>query len=169
MAQYTLSEVKNSDFQDPHGNYWLNVAFEEFGEPVSLVVKDPSKFTEGMTLNGEIKQVAKKNGNGTYNRFYRDKPQDFGGQRSAPKQEWKARDDKAIQAQWAIGQANLQVANGVIDAGDLKAVEDLAKEFFNMIDRVKTAQPTGTQTNDLPPIELYNDEAKVDLADIPFN
>lgn len=161
MAQYTLKDVQVSDFRDPHGNSWLNVAFEEFGEPVALVVKDPSKFSVGYKLDGEIKAVTGKSGK-TYNRFFRDKPQDFnGGQASGEKKyqpgdgNWKKkefvpRDDHAIQAQWAIGQANLQVVNGLVEP---QAVEELAKDFYAMIDRVKAGEvkeQTAVPTSDLP-------------------
>ena len=141
MATYTIKDVKVTDFKDPHGNSWINVAFEEYGEPVVMVVKDPSKVMLGNKYDGEIKQVQKKSGNGTYNRFFRDKPQDQQGgyssgsnQRGGTKREYQPRDDQSIHAQFAIREANLQVVNGIINADEL---EERARDFYDMIERVK--------------------------------
>lgn len=67
-------------------------------------------------------------------------PQSSGGQIAGSKPAYQPRDDKAIQAQWSIGQA-VTVANLGLET-DMGAVESLAKEFFAMIERVKTSDQT---------------------------
>lgn len=168
---YTVKDMKISDRVDAHGNTWVNVAFEEYGEPVAMVVKDPHSVKQGNKYDGEIKELTSQKGS-KYNRFFRDKPQDFSQgsqQRGGTKREY-TRDDSAIQAQWAIGQANTQAVNGLIEAD---AVEEKAKDFFDMIDRVKN--------HDKPEEDKHlNDDQKqvaavvpnadkmVELSEIPF-
>lgn len=167
--EYTIKDLKVTDFKDQHDNSWVNAAFEEFGEPVTIVVKDPSKLKVGLKLTGEIKTMTGKSGK-AYNRFFRDKPQQqgFGGAVGFKgKRDYTPRDDAAIQAQWAIGQANQQVVAGVVEPGDIEA---LAKDFFSMIDRVKASKEEEQQLKDNPldkqPVEKMGDP--VSLADIPF-
>lgn len=169
---YTIKDVKVSDFKDPHGNSWINVAFEEYGEPVVMVVKDPSSVKMGNKYDGEIKQVERKSGTGTYNRFFRDKPQDgsFGQgsqQRGGTKPAYQPRDDQAIQAQWAIGQANLQVVNGITGHDKL---EERAADFFQMIERIKNAdRPEEDKHDHVQEVkQIMNADKHVELSEIPF-
>jgi hypothetical protein len=72
------------------------------------------------------------------------------------------KDEKAIQAMWAIGQAN-QAHQQVTPAGDfdgrLESVERLAQELFFMVDRVKAT------TEDTPEKEATSTEVVLDIFD----
>ena len=143
MAQdYKLLQFKVGDFQDQHGNTWATAAFEGVSEPVRWVVKDPSTIKEQESYYGDIKQHESKSGR-PYLRFHRAKKED------RPK-----RDDSAIRAQWAIGQAVntltpliAKIAGKAdetfisgIDAKFLEDVELKAKAFYAMVDRVKGSE-----------------------------
>lgn len=174
---YTVKDFKVSDFKDPHGNTAVNLALEGYGEPVTIYMKDPSKVSNGMKLDGEIKEVQRKNGNGTYHRFFRDKPQDQQGgyssgsnQRGGTKREYQPRDDAAIQAQWAIGQAVTLATNGMLE---LDTVEEKAKDFFDMIDRVKhhdKPEEDKHLTDEQKEVAsaIPNADKMVELSEIPF-
>lgn len=176
---FTIKDFKVSDFKDTFGNTAVNVAFEEFGEPVTWFVKDPSKVSSGMKLEGEVKPTKAQTSGKEYNRFYRDKPQDQQGgysqgtqQRGSTKREYQPRDDHAIQAQWAIGQAvHIAIASGNPDAMDRKFIEEGACEFFDMIERVKnhdTPEEDKLQHETDVKRVVPNADKHVELSEIPF-
>lgn len=71
MAQeYTITAFEKGDFQDNHGNYWCSMVVDGVGEPVKIVVKDPTKYEVGMKLFGDITEQTSKAGN-AYLRFKR--------------------------------------------------------------------------------------------------
>jgi hypothetical protein len=89
-----------------------------------------------------------------------------------------SRDDDAIKAQWAIGQAVAWCTANNLEAA---AIEPQAKEFYKMIERVKGTQPvsgkdsidqvrqvTGGEEVILTPEEEDLVDQPVDLAGIPF-
>lgn len=77
---FTVKEIQKDakPFVDQHGNTWLTVAFEGQSEPVRWVVKDPSKVTEGMSVEGDIEDATSKAGK-PYLRFKRVQQQNGGG------------------------------------------------------------------------------------------
>lgn len=153
MSQdYKLTAFNPGDFQDPHGNTWCDAAFEGLSEPVKMVVKDPTQYKEGQMLYGEI-TVATSRAGKPYNRFKRQqKPdQEQSYTPKAEKKEWQPRDDMAIRAQWAIGQA-VQLY-GILWGRDKTPwephwAEKKAKEFYLMVDRVKGQTPEKSKASD---------------------
>lgn len=141
MQDYKVLQFKKGDFQDNHGNYWCDMALEGVSEPVRIVVKDPSKYADGMELYGEVKEQTSKAGK-TYLRFFRGQKE----QQSFIKKEWQPRDDSAIRAQWAIGQSVvLYNANNEDSLGPhMNVIEAQAKELYAMVDRVKGETPVKT-------------------------
>lgn len=130
---YTIKEWKAwPGATDDYGNQTGTVAFEEYSsEPVDARFKPPVEV--GQKKYGVVETYETKKG-ATRTRFVRkDKPQDAP---SAGGRTWQPRDDSAIQAQWAIGQA-VAVTNLTEKSGDYEIIEQYAKEFFAMIDRVK--------------------------------
>lgn len=97
-----------------------------------------------------------------------------GGGNAGSKPAYQPKDEKAIQAMWAIGQA--VAANGERNdqkIGDYTGVVfDIAVELFNMVDLVKNngveekAEPE-TPKSDLEAVADLMD-APVDLSEIPF-
>jgi hypothetical protein len=87
MAQtYKLTGFEKGDFQDNHGNYWCTAVLQGIGEPVKIVVKDPTKYHEGMELYGNVEEKTSKAGK-PYLRFYREQhpDQQTGGSHSGGK------------------------------------------------------------------------------------
>lgn len=70
------------------------------------------------------------------------------------------RDDKAIQAQWALGQS-VAIAISLGRSEDLGAIETLAKDLFAMIDRVKNSDTSDFASDssefDHPPGDIRAD------------
>lgn len=168
MAEtYKIKDLKVSDFQDPNGNTAVNMALEGVGEPVTIFVKDPTKMHEGDELYGNIVEKTSRAGK-PYQRFYKEQKEDSNFQKKdyqAPaKKEYQPRDDCAIQAQWAIGQAVQVFVNGQIEH---ESIEAQAKDFFAMIDRVKIgkadAEPSDDEMND-----AIKNGTNTDLGEIPF-
>lgn len=197
MAQeYEVTQFKKGDFQDPHGNYWCDMALKGVGEPVRIVVKDPTQFHDGMSIYGNITDETSKAGK-PYQRFRREqRPDDEQPSKppvtytkDKPTEEYWEDKNSAIKAQWAIGQAiKLQTAFAVQKKDPAllasKEVEDAAKYLFGMVERVKgteapkapsspsvsvedqVAQEQAKRDADL--VHAFDDGTPVNLDDIPF-
>lgn len=145
MSQdYKVLELKIGNFQDNYGNTWCDMVLEGVGEPVRIVLKDPTTVKAGDTLYGHIEQAISK-ANKAYNRFKKDQlpenapdPQTPVTTHSAPAVDWDAK-DRAIRAQFAIKAA---IAYGTPET-PLADIEASAKAFYAMVDRV-----AGSNTQD---------------------
>lgn len=189
MAQeYVLRSFKKGDYQDAHGNYWCDAAFEGFGEPVRWVVKDPLKIKEGESYYGEIKEMTSQAGK-PYMRFYKQiRTEDgtpSGGSQGAPKGSgWKDTSDGQRQGMCINNAAaficaqNTENAMGAVDwaklvheyAAALYALGDLAKPVEDppmkrsLTETFNTLRATTQAPDDVAP---YTDEP-INLDDIPF-
>jgi hypothetical protein len=176
---YEVVQFKKGDFQDNYGNFWCDMVLRGIGEPVRIVVKDPTQYHDGMTLYGTIESKVSKAGKG-YLRFKKVEKEETpplsptGG---TTKKEWTPRDDESIKAQWAIRTAVEMFRNWNKERPELEEVEKTAKEFFSMIDRVKTPGPKivdGMSAEQIAsqfgnPDEVFNPgEEPISLSDIPF-
>lgn len=141
MQEYILKDFKVSDFKDDYGNTWCEAIFEDVGEPVKWVLKDPASVTLGVAYYGEIKEMTSKAGK-PYNRFYRAKPEDV-PQKAAQGASKVLDYEPSTNARWAIGmayRAYIQVTGSIDSAsGDFpfEEVEKHAKELVSMFERVK--------------------------------
>jgi hypothetical protein len=170
--EYKLTSFKTTDFKDQNNNYWCDGAFEGISEPVKIVTPAPPKWIVGETYYGTISVEVSKAGK-AYNRFRRiSRPEPVV---TAPESnKWSGRDDKAIQAQWSIGQA-VQVELAVSgDHFDDARVETQAKRFMAMIERVKTGasivtpEPLPSMPAGVDPVSGILDDEPINLDDIPF-
>jgi len=154
---YEVSYFKVGDYKDANGNTWCNVLFKgRANEPLRWVVKDPSTISVGQTVYGHIETKTSQAGK-PYQRFYRDQRPDpsQAPTGSSSGSSWTPRDDMAIRAQWAIGQAiaylspDLSQMTGSPDSH----IEKWAKTFFAMVDRVKapTQAPLQSRVTNEPP------------------
>lgn len=182
MAQeYKLTSFDpgKDPFMDQNGNTWCTATFEGHGEPVKWVVKDLSKITVGDNYYGEMKEVESKAGK-MYWRFYRQsRPDAAPGQQSfSSKKEWQPRDDSAIKAQFSIKAAVQAVGNIPGDSETHAAyfdnVEFAAKQFYDMVDRVKGGEqkapaPTGYEKAKAVAASLPKSEPELDLSDEPIS
>ena len=178
MQDYTIIQFKKGDFQDNHGNYWCDAVFKGVGEPVKMVVKDPTSFTDNMSVYGEIKQLTSKAGK-EYNRFYRSpKPETDESTSdskvattSTTKSNWTPRDDDRIVAQWAIGQAVQFESTRNNTKINTEDIEKTAKDFYSMVERVKTSIPIVEETpeaeEETKPSTEEEEMASL-MASIPF-
>lgn len=143
--EYTVTQFRIGDFQDQHGNTWCDMALLGVGEPVRIVVKDPLSIKADDVLYGEIKEMTSKAGK-PYLRFYKaqreDEQQSFASKPKSdkPDEAYWADKQAQIKAQWAIGQAVTWCLALKKDT-DLEQgiVQEAAKEFFAMVDRVKVS------------------------------
>ncbi|GAC1499075.1 MAG: hypothetical protein NVS1B10_01420 [Candidatus Saccharimonadales bacterium] len=181
MAQdYNLIFFKAGDFKDDFGNTWCEAAFEGISEPVRWVVKDPSRVVKGQKYYGEIYEATGKKTGKAYLRFKTVQRPD---EETKPTSKAAySRDDAAIQAQWAIGQAKDWVLGNKLTFSE---IEPQAKSFFAMIDRVKNSTVvastvqgqnnpgpthTGTAISDAEFMSLASlpDTGEPDFSDIPY-
>jgi len=161
MAQdYEVLDFKKGTFQDNFGNYWCSMSLKGVGEPVSIAVKDPTQFEAGMTLYGSIETKESRAGK-DYLKFKREKKEEVASTGEPAKASWQPRDDDRIVAQWAIGQANAYVCSEkfrVEDHDPIEDIESIAKDFYAMVERVKS-----------PNKEIdVSDGEPISLNDIPF-
>lgn len=167
MAQaYKIKAVRSKakDWESKFGpmkTYLIQL--EGNGEPVQINKKADSPAPQvGDELFGDIEQSE-------YGQKFKAAQKPFA---STAKKDWQPRDDKAIQAQWAIGQSTqMAIAMNVFE---MATIEDMAKSYFAMIDRVKAGTAGSTQGSTKPVTEAenaidLNTDQPINLDDIPFS
>lgn len=160
MAQdYEVLDFKKGIKQDDYGNYWCSMALKGVGEPVSIAVKDPTQFSTGMTLYGTVENKVSRAGK-DYLKFKREKKEEVSSPGEPAKTSWQPRDDMAIRAQWAIGQAVNMAAQ--VDKAPLSDIEEYATQLFAMVDRVKGSAPVKAVD------ETFGESEPINLDDIPY-
>lgn len=142
MPTFTLKDPKKMGERDPkYGqSYWAYTQESQVPVKFNLMEGD---VTDGQKITCEEYSV-KTSAKGTdYHQLKKVRPE--GVVKSVPqttKKEWQPRDDDAIRAQWAIGQA-VSVYKDKLDE-----VEALAKSLFKMVDRVKSSEPAKPSLSD---------------------
>lgn len=124
--EYTVTDVRIGDYKDNHNNTWCDVVFEELGEPVKWVMKDPSKVKVGDKVYGSVEEKESKAGN-KYLRFKKE-------QKPEPGQEpvdWDKK-DAYIRFQWAYREA-LAHFRGKEEV-KMEEVRKLAKSLVLLVD-----------------------------------
>lgn len=169
---------------DKTGDTWIqwNKKFKGDEEPTPPQTGDE---VFGDVANGKFK-IGKKDGGFTPNAS----SNSFKG---SDKKEWIPRDDDRIVAQWAIGQAvQLMLPSSAKNALSPEVLEDTAKMFYQMVDRVKggeksePSRATGYEAfkaaggqvksealaNEEVPVSAYDDVIDngdpIDVSQIPF-
>lgn len=178
--EYKVTKVSTQEpkvYEGQYGTtYYIKVMLEGIDEPVEIGKKSPNALKQGDTVYGTVtdgqygkKFKAEKNPNGY-----------SGGGKYT-------RDDSAIRAQWAIGQAiQIAVAKGKLDNPIIlwAGMEADAKELFAMVDRVKGSVSESPKQDwvkpevrekltkeDTPPVDAYEDideDTIIDMDSIPF-
>lgn len=163
MSQtYTIEKVSTQvrDFTSKYGAmkaYKLKLSGVELPVELTKKVTSPAPAV-GDTLFGSIDMSAQYGP-----KFVVDRSQFTGGGSGAPgSSKSSPKDEKAIQAMWAIGQASQFLSTSQGAKADIADIEPLAGDFFAMVDRVKSsgAEPEkDTVINDVP-------EGKPTLEDV---
>ena len=178
--EYTIKQVSQQEPKRYEGKYgvtlYYKVRFEGSDETVEIGRKEGNPPKEGDRLYGQIEETE-------YGQKFKAERRPFEAHRAGNK---PLRDDSAIQAQFAIKTAVAYLDND--EQATLDTVEQYAKDFFAMIERVKnsTQKPSLKQQwdktleaknedkpipNDEVPLEAYEDiglDTEVDLNNIPF-
>lgn len=173
--EYTVLQFKKGDFQDAHKNFWCDMALEGVSEPVRIVVKDPTKYSNGMKLYGHITDEVSKAGK-PYQRFRKAQQQESGsqGSKSGQSDEYWANKDTQIKAQWAIGQAIQFAKDATIDANEYPSIdtfiEEKAKQLFAMVDRVKLGEPEEKEEEEDKTEEIDQNDLDIttNLDELPY-
>lgn len=168
MAQeYEIVAFEATDFQDNHGNYWCNIVLKGAGEPLKIVVKDPTKYEVGQKIYGNITDETSKAGK-PYRRFRRESQQD--APKSAQDEAYWEERNKGIKAQFAIKAAVALLRN---PEGEVEedTILHWARIFFNMVEKVDQPEQSGyeqskAKAEDLRPDAEYDEP--INLEDIPF-
>lgn len=152
-TEFTIQQVSTRPPEAWQSSYGpmekYKVIVNGYDDPVALNRKPGNRPQVGESLYGTVESTP-------YGlKFNReDKPQ-FANPSGQNTQSGKAsstyvpRDDKAIQAQWAIGQA-VQISIALGRHEDLGTIESLAKDMFSMIDRVKDSKDLTDFIGDIP-------------------
>lgn len=125
---------------DKHGNHRGSVVFEEHqNEPVDATFKPPVQV--GQKKYGVVEEYTTQGGSFRIRFQRRDKPQELRQTSAFPaksEKTWQPRDDDAIRAQWAIGQSVQWTLRAPETTAD--DIEQWAKRFYAMVDRVKSGE-----------------------------
>lgn len=171
MDTLTLKQPRKMGQPDPQygQSYWSYT--EESQVPVMFNLTS-GDVADGQKITFE-ERVIKQGKKGDYHRLKKVRP--VGGQQPQPQvKQFKADPEKqaSIRAQWAIGQAVS------VHADDLGKVESLAKELYDMVEKVKQprqetktdSKETFTDGSPVPeqPDEIVDEEEPINLDDIPF-
>lgn len=129
---YIITEISRQKPKPWNDIFYVNVKVKEHDKPISVGKKDPTTLRVGDTLHGTITPTDLPS-----DRFKAEQPTE---QEKPSEGSYWAEKDKAIRAQWAIGQAvQLNIATGKMDSGK---IEEHAKALFSMVDRVKLGENT---------------------------
>lgn len=182
MPQYTVKSVTpREQYTSQYGTFQVYaLELQGYNGYVQLSQKaDKAAPNPGEVLNGDITRDSR--GNPKFKKEYSPaggSAQGSGrsyGERSA----YQPKDEAAIKAMWAIGQA-IALTNPHAKASDpIARLESVAKELFDMVDRVKTdpmENVSSDGTAELPPVEVYDkvitteefDRGQINIDDIPF-
>lgn len=146
MQTFTLTNV--NPMGDPHPQYGQTYWADAEGSDVNLMFSTNKPVGAGSVVSCE-ESVNKTSAKGkSYLLLKSVQVQDASGaQVKAPapakKTGYAKRDDSAIKAQWAIGQAVAMVGHGIIKPDE---IEPQAMTFFAMVDSVKATPAGDVQT-----------------------
>lgn len=176
MPQFkTTTKQSSSVWKSPDGSREIfEVAMDYEGQPVKA--KTYSKDIATVGWEGTVDTYEKEGRNGSET-FVKQPPKEGGwvggstqpGTSGGIRSSYQPKDDKAIQAMWAIGQS-IAAHNGCegLDASDLASVEAYAVEVNAMVARVKGEDSTDTtapeQTKDVVVDDIP--DGPIDLSDI---
>lgn len=158
---YKITSVQRKEnWQNEHGAF-QDYAIQLEGQGwVKLTQKESSPAPiSGDTIHGDLVDMTTKNGT-TYKKLKKSNPNyDSHTTSSAPKY---SKDEDAIKAMWAIGQA-------VSVYGDDQKTEGFAAQLYNMVDRIKSGrsavQDTFSTEDD---VVVDVPDGEIDLSEIPF-
>ena len=157
MPIFTLKEPRKLGERDEkYGqSYW---AFTHESQlPVKFNLME-GEVSDGQKITCEEATTRTSSKGKDYQQLKKVRPQ--GAQTEA---KWQPRDNDAIRAQWAIGQAMTHFAPK--ENVKLNDVETLAKALFGMVDRVKTGEQVVEPDEDT----VYDtDDEPINLDNIPF-
>lgn len=178
MSEYRITQVSGQPPREYYNEkfssttYYIKVKLEGHDRPVSIGKKSPDALKAGDTVYGNIVPTDPSKFDADNFKAERpaERPQEGSGSRG-----YQPRDDMAIRAQWAIGQAVQTIAYLSPKAQDewTATVERRAKEFYAMVDRVKNSSPITQKSvkKVFKPDEVvadFDEEAPINLDDIPF-
>lgn len=141
MAQTMKIQAVGKQTKPWNGKYGgmvdYKVKFEDSDNVVTLTRKADSKApVAGEEVYGTVDM------SGEYGPKFKSESKPFGG--GGASKTYQPKDEKAIQAMWAIGQA---IAAEQREPQDIEA---LASDLFAMVDRIKTGSKGDTVNTDVP-------------------
>lgn len=133
MHEYTLKNPqKMGDYDAKYGqSYWSYVEGSDIPVKFNLTKDD---VENGSKIEAEEYSVKKSSKGNEYQQLKKVKV--VGGStvtHAKPKREFQPKDQNTIRAQWAIGQS----VSFHMSSGTMQEIEDTAKTFYQMVDRVK--------------------------------
>jgi len=151
MPSYKITKVSTQEprvWDNPKGGkiYYIKVAVDGWEKPIEVGKKSPDALKVGDELHGTITATEYPN-----DKFKADPPAFSGGGKS----NYVPRDDDAIRAQWAIGQAiQFHIHHPKEDGTmSLDIIEPYAIELYAMVERVKGSNTQTDKQNEEPRYE----------------
>lgn len=134
--------------------------------------------------SGEVETYEKPNRNGGMDTFVKQPPKEGGFQShqgsqsgttggGSSRSSYVPKDENAIKAMWAIGQATTVVTGAGIPFSEKEfypSVETVATNLFGLVDRVKTGEAPQDTVHDVPPEDITVEDLgeALDLGETPW-
>lgn len=167
----TTTKQSNSVWKSPDGQREIfEVVLDYEGQPVKAKTYSKDISTVGWEGTVDTYEKSGKNGSETFVKQPPKEDGQYGGQASTAGRtgsNYVPKDEKAIQAMWAIGQS-VQAHNGSdgLDVTELASVEALAVELNAMVIRVKGEERNETTTTTADVVIDDIPAGPIDMSDI---
>lgn len=168
MPQFsTTTKAANSVWKSPDGSREIfEVTLDYEGQAVKA--KTYSKDIATVGWSGTVDTYEKPGRDGSQT-FVKQPPKEGGsyGSQGGTKGAYQPKDEKAIQAMWAIGQSvQAHVGEPQLDVADLESVKAYAIELNSMVADVKGEDATDTSAPDKDVVIEDIPDGPVDLSEI---
>lgn len=161
IKDYNPTGVKETDFEDPHGNKGYNVFFEGEDKPVFMMAKRAPEV--GNIEYGEIVDTPKRSGEGTYRKFVRKQKEE--GTVAVASEQKLAPSHSDDRQDSIVRQSALKSAVAAVGKPEPDQILSLADDFLNWLRNDDT--PAKVE-EDVPLPEPQGEDDDIDLDSIPF-
>lgn len=182
MPRFNVTTVEGKKiWESPDGQRKIYEVVLDVGNGKTAKAKTYSEAIARNGFNGEVETYEKENRSGGVDTFVKQPPKEGGGYGgsstssggSTSRQSYQPKDEAAIKAMWAIGQATTVVTGAGIPFSEKEfypSVETVATNLFGLVDRVKTGEAPQDTVHDVPPEDITVEDLgeAMDLGETPW-
>lgn len=160
--EHKLLDFKVGELKDNYGNTACSATFEGVSEPVTWMVKDPTKVAVGQSYYGHTEDATSRAGK-PYRRFYRDQRPEASD--STPSKSFGyVKDDKEIRALAIMKSAAEYCGRRGMEAADIPTVAQVLLETVEAL-KAGVSNPAEVQPEQVSAEDI---DKPIDMSEIPF-